>query len=309
MRAVILCATKRGYQFLERFSELAPDIDLTVISFKEEPWEPPFFEDIRNLTNRLGGQFVQGEFLGSEKWTSFWETTPFDIIILVSWRYYVPKSVYQRARIGAYVFHDSLLPEYRGFAPTVWAIINGEDHTGVSIIEMAEEIDAGNILDQQKVPINPDDTINIVMEEVTEAYLYLLEKNIKGLISGELPYTIQDHTKATFTCKRLPLDNLIDWSASAKQIYNLIRAVTFPYTGAYTYLDGKRLRVWGAKRWSNGKKFVGFVPGRVIEIKSGEGSIVLTGDGALLLTQVQFDDGYVVNASGVLTKLSQTLGR
>lgn len=76
------------------------------------------------------------------------------------------------------------LPEYRGFSPTVWAIINGEDHTGVTLFKIAEEVDAGDIVDQERVPIGPDDTIAVVIERVTQTYLDLLERNLDGLING-----------------------------------------------------------------------------------------------------------------------------
>jgi methionyl-tRNA formyltransferase len=304
----VLCATQRGYRFLKRFSELAPKVRLLVFSFQEEPWEPPFLEHIKKLTNELGGQFFEGKKLGSQKWMTFWESTTIDLMLMVNWRYMLPKTVYSRPRLGTYVFHDSLLPEYRGFSPTMWAILNGEDHTGVTLFEIAEEVDSGDIIDQKKIPVGPDDTIATVTELVTNAYLYILEKNIEGLLTGKSPRISQYPAKATFTCKRLPSDNLINWSSSTLEIYNLIRAVTQPYPGAYSFLNGKRLRIWGAKQILNGNKYVGRIPGRVVEVKPGVGSVVLTGNDALMLTQVQLEDGDIVNASEVINSLSQTLG-
>jgi len=308
MRIVLLCATRRGYLFLKKLIELSPNSEIIVFSFREEPWEPPFLESISQLTFNSGGRFFEAKILSNSSLIQFWESTPVDLMLAVCWRYMIPTNVYRRPRLGTFVLHDSLLPKYRGFSPTVWAIINGEDHTGVTFFEIADEVDAGDIIDQKRVDIGPDDTIATVMERVNEIYLDLLEWNLNKLIGGKAPRYPQDHSQATYTCKRLPEDNEIDWALSSERIYNLIRAVTKPYTGAYTYLSGKKIKVWSAKRLSGFHQYVGRIPGRVVEIRPGEGSVVLTGNGALLLTQIQIEGTQTVCAADVFNSLNQTLG-
>lgn len=308
MRIVLLCATQRGHRVLQKLTELlAPSTALVVFSFPEEPWEPPFLNDIRNLTLTNGGQFFEAKQVGAERWNHFWETTEVDLMLAVSWRYMIPPWVYRRARLGAFVFHDSLLPQYRGFSPTVWAIINGENHTGVTLFEIAEGVDEGPIVDQAGVSIGPDATISVVLERVTQTYLALLERNLDELMKGTARRIPQDHSQATYTCKRLPEDNQIDWTASTRDIYNLIRAVSAPYPGAYTYLDGKKMRVWSAKRLLDDRSYVGRIPGRVVEVRHGEGTVVLTGDGALMLCQVQIEGSEITCASEVIKSPSRTL--
>lgn len=309
MQIVLLCATRRGYVFLQKLWELLPRSDITVFSFQEKPWEPPFLDDIRELTLANGGQFFKTTEVGKQCWSQFWESTAVDLMFVMGWRYIIPASVYRRPRLGTFVFHDSLLPAYRGFSPTVWAIINGEDHTGVTLFEIAEEVDAGDIVDQERVPIGPDETIAVVMERVTHTYLDLLERNLNYLIKGTAPRYPQDHSRATYTCKQVPEDHGIHWAASSETVYKLILAVTTPYPGGYTYLSGRKMRVWSARREVNARRYVGRIPGRVIEVRPGEGSVVLTGDGALLLTQVQMEGAEIVCAADVLNSLSQTLGR
>ncbi len=309
MRLVLLCATQRGFRFLAKLVQLAPQCDLVVFSFPEEPWEPAYLADIRDFSLAHNGQFFEARKLDHSALQPFWESTSVDLMLAVNWRYMIPASIYQRPRLGTFVFHDSLLPEYRGFSPTVWAIINGEDHTGVTLFEIADEVDSGDIVDQQRVSIGVDDTIGVVMEPVTQAYLAVLERNLPKLLNGNAPRQSQDHSKATFTCKRLPEDNLIDWAQPADRIYNLIRAVTAPYPGAYTYLGGQKLVVWSAERLPGFPPYVGRVPGRVIESRPGVGSVVLTGDSALLLKQVQLADGEILCAADVLNRMSMTLGR
>jgi len=191
----------------------------------------------------------------------------------------------------------------------VWAIINGEDHTGVTLFRIAEGVDSGDVIDQQSVSIGPDEVIEVVLERVSLAYLELLERNLPRLLKGDVRGVPQDHSLATYTCKRLPDDNAINWSDSTENIFNLIRAVSAPYPGAYTQLSGKVLRIWKARRLVSGSKYVGRIPGRVVAVTSDEGSIVLTGDGALLIEQVQLERSPVMPAAEVLNKLSMTLGR
>jgi UDP-4-amino-4-deoxy-L-arabinose formyltransferase/UDP-glucuronic acid dehydrogenase (UDP-4-keto-hexauronic acid decarboxylating) len=307
MRIVVLAATHRGYLFVQKLTELAPQCDLVVFSFPEEPWEPPFLAKIRELTLNRGGKFFEARQVGSPKWNEFWESTPIDLMFAVSWRFMVPAKVYQRPRLGTFVFHDSLLPTYRGFSPTVWSIINGEDHTGVTLFEIADGVDEGDIIAQQSVPIAPDDTIAVVMERVTQTYLDILAQNLENLLMNKVLRHPQNHDLATYTCKRLPEDNRIDWTAPTAAIFNLIRATTAPYPGAYAYLGDQKLRVWSAKRLLNARHYVGAIPGRVVEIQSGKGAIVLTGDGSILLTKVQLEAGEIVCAADVLNRISYTL--
>ncbi len=308
MRIALLCATQRGQRFLQTLAALVPDAELVVFSFREEATEPPFLDAIRQTTLAHGGQFHEAKQVGAERGRELWET-PFDLLFAVSWRYLIPAAVYTRARLGAYVFHDSLLPAYRGFSPTVWAIVNGEDHTGVTLFHMADEVDSGDIVAQQRVDIGPDDTIAGVLEQVTPAYLDVLAAYLPSLLDGHAPRMPQDHAQATFTCKRTPEDNEIDWRAPTTQTYNLIRALTTPYPGATTVLDGQPLTVWAAERLPDAKRYVGRIPGRVAEVLPGLGSLVLTGDGVLLLTEVSLGDGPRQRGDEVLNRLSQTLGR
>lgn len=304
---VLFAATERGCLFLKRLKRLVPDYNITVFSFREEPWEPPFFEEIHELTTEVGGSFFEARNVGDGQFRDFWQNQEVELIFCVSWRYMVPSLVYQKATKGTYVFHDSMLPRYRGFSPTVWAMINGERQAGVTLFEMTDEVDAGDIVDQKEVIIGADETIQTIIGRVTETYLLLLERNLSPLLENTAKKTPQDHAQATYTCKRLPEDNRIDWSSPARSIYNLIRAVTSPYPGAYTTLNGKKMRIWSARLLDNGPRYDGIVPGRVVKFHQGEGAMVLAKGGMLLLQDVQFEGEERVCASRVLNRLSYTL--
>jgi len=301
--------TQRTVAVLERLVQLAPHAQVTVISAPGEPYEPGFLDDLRRLTAEVDGLFFEARSLAKLARSGRWDPSALDVLLLVNWRWLVPSAVYRMPTLGTFVFHDSLLPAYRGFSPTVWAIINGEERTGATLFAISDEVDAGDIIGQREVPIGCNDPVGVVMERVTDAYLRLLDDHLSDLLIGEAHRRPQDHDHATYACKRTPEDNAIEWAAPTHTIHNLIRAVTHPYPGAFTTLGGERLRVWSSRSGKEQLRYVGRVPGAVIDIRRREGVTVLTGDGALMLECVQLDGQPAVNAAELISSLGTRLGR
>ena len=304
MHVVLLCATERGLRFLERLYQLLEPSDrLTVCSFRETAWEPPYLERIQARAQQIGASFYETRNVTELNWT-----LAVDMVFMVNWRYLVPRSFYEQARLGSFVFHDSLLPAYRGFSPTVWAIINGEDHTGVSLFHASEAYDTGDIIAQQRVPITPDETIGEVVEHVTQAYLDVLTRHFPSLRNGDIHAHPQDHRLATYTPKWTPADAQINWAWSTERIYNLIRATTTPYTGAFTTFEGRKLTIWRASLIEQPRRYVVRLAGRVVGWDSA-GVEVLTGDGMLRIESVQrLHDPHPLPAHQVLQSLTDRLG-
>ena len=302
---VLLCATLRGLACLDKIRSLLPHARIDVASFREENGEPPFFENIREFCRRHNYEFHNAKKLENNPLVHNWQISPPDCLIAINWRYLIPKEIYLLPRNGSYVFHDSLLPKYRGFSPTVWAIINGEEQTGASLLEMNEGTDSGNIVDQIPVPL-ADKSIAQVFSAVTAAYISLIERHITSLANGKIKSTPQNHSLATFCCKRLPEDNRIDWQKPAKQIHDLIRAVSAPYSGAFTYLNDKKLIIWSSQ-YKADTSFVGNVPGRIVKVDEKEGVTVLTGEGTVTICEVETEELGRQTASRVLNRLSLTL--
>ena len=304
MHIVLLCATERGYRFLECLSQLMDAHDqLTVCSFRETSWEPPYLERVQARAEELGATFYEVRNVSEIVWA-----TPIDLVFMVSWRYLVPSAFYTQARLGSFVFHDSLLPAYRGFSPTVWAIINGEDHTGVSLFHASEAYDTGDIIAQQRVPIAPDETIADVLEHVTQAYLDVLTRSFPRLRQGDVLAQPQDHSLATYTLKWTPADAQLNWAWSTERIYNLIRATTAPYSGAFTTFEGDKFIIWRASRIVHPRRYAVQLPGRVVGWDN-DGVEVLTGDGMLRIESVQRPtDAHPIPARQALKSLTDTLG-
>lgn len=144
---------------------------------------------------------------------------------------------------GAFNMHGSLLPKYRGRVPVNWAIIHGETETGATLHQMTEKPDNGAIIDQQAIPILPDDTALEVFHKVTCAAEVTLNRCLPALLDGTAVAKPQDLSLGGYFGGRRPEDGKIDWLKDAQAIHNLIRAVAPPYPGAYTTLAGKTARM------------------------------------------------------------------
>jgi methionyl-tRNA formyltransferase len=204
--------------------------------------------------------------------------------------------------------HYALLPKYRGRANVNWAILNGERATGISIHEMAPGLDAGNILFQAAVPIEPDDDVTRLYDRLNGLQGAALSAAVERLLSGDHGEP-QDERQATYGCTRLPDDGEIDWSAPTAAVHNLVRSLTPPFPGAFTYFEGRRLTVWRARPVSDAPRYDGRVPGRVVRVSRAEGSVdVLTGDGVLRILEVHPDGGDRVAAAQVVRSVKATLG-
>jgi methionyl-tRNA formyltransferase len=144
------------------------------------------------------------------------------------------------ARRGALNMHGSLLPRYRGRAPVNWAILHGERETGATLHYMVERADAGEIVDQLAVPILQDDDAREVFSKVTVAAETVLARSLPGLVAGTAPRLPQRIEPGQYFGRRRPEDGRIDWTRSAADIHNLVRAVAPPFPGAFSVIDGTR---------------------------------------------------------------------
>jgi len=157
-----------------------------------------------------------------------------DFLFSFYYRRMLPVEVLRSAKRGAYNMHGSLLPKYRGRAPVNWAIVHGESETGATLHEMTAKPDAGRIVDQQAVPIGPDDTAVEVFRRVTDAAETVLRRSIGPLLEGKVMFKENDLSKGSHFGGRKPEDGRIDWRKSAREIHDLVRAVAPPYPGAFS---------------------------------------------------------------------------
>ncbi len=208
--------------------------------------------------------------------------------------------------------HYSLLPQYRGLAAVQWAIINGEPELGITIHVITKDLDAGNILYQDKIPIGADETAGSIYSKLNEIQRRALGETIERYLDG-YPGLPQDESAATYACARTSADSEINWCDSTARIYAQIRtfhgALSIPYPEAYTYLEARRISVIKAAPVQNAVRYAGAVPGRVVGRSIANGYVdVLCGDGVLRIHEVMTDDSGVQPASAVIRSTYHTLG-
>ena len=187
--------------------------------------------------------------------------------------------------LGAYNLHGSLLPRYRGRAPVNWALVSGETETGVTLHRMVARADAGEIVDQQPVPIGPADSIREVYDGVVGAARKVVARRIDELLSGQVQSRPQDEARATVVRGRRPEDGRIDWQRDARTVFNLVRAVTHPYPGAFTEVQDRRFYIWWAEPMDETP--AGAEPG---EVTGTTPPCIACGRGSLRVRQWQWDN-------------------
>jgi methionyl-tRNA formyltransferase len=168
-----------------------------------------------------------------------------DVIVVVGWYYMVPSSWLEIA--PAFGLHASLLPAYSGGAPLVWAMINGERSTGITLFQMASGVDDGPIAGRRETEIGLGDTIKSLYERIEILGEDLLLEFLSKYSSGELALAPQDESQRTTYPQRSPADGSIDWNWAGNRIYDFIRAQTRPYPGAFWGLKFGDVRIWNSR--------------------------------------------------------------
>jgi len=202
-----------------------------VVTHRDDPAERVFFGSVAELARSKGIETLEDP---EENLLERIATLAPDFIFSFYYRRMLPPELLAAARRGAFNMHGSLLPNYRGRAPVNWAVLKGETETGATLHEMVAKPDAGRIVDQEPVPIGPDETAGEVMTKVAAAAERVLTRSIGKLVAGTAQLKPQDLARGSYFGGRRPEDGRIDWSNSALEIHNLVRAVAPPYPGAFT---------------------------------------------------------------------------
>ncbi|MGI6576226.1 MAG: methionyl-tRNA formyltransferase [bacterium] len=215
-----------------------------------------------------------------------------DVIVVVAYGKILPREVLSLPPQGCINLHASLLPKYRGAAPIHWALLRGEDVTGVTTMYMDEGLDTGDIIYQQEVPISPADTAGSLYTKLAAAGGKLLVKTIVQIKKGCAPRIPQNEQEATYAPPLERKDEVIDWSRSAQELWLQVRGLN-PEPGATTYWEGKNLKVWEAVPFAEVEFQEGQQdemrgnPGQVLSVDNKAGVLVSTGAGLLQLHKVQ----------------------
>lgn len=217
-----------------------------------------------------------------------------DLLVVLGWSEILPARLLDIPTIGTVGTHAALLPHNRGSAPINWALIHGEKVTGNTMMWLDPQVDSGAIVDQVEFPITPYDTCKTLYDQVAVANGTMLMRLIENLEKGIKPILpIVNKTDEPILPRRRPKDGLLNWNQSGEAIYNFVRALTDPYPGAFTYLEGKKYLIWKATLLPIPAPVE---PGKIAGTAYGFadnscGVVVGTTTNAILVTEVEDENG------------------
>jgi methionyl-tRNA formyltransferase len=221
---------------------------VAVYTHEDTPGEVQWFESVAERAKAAGIPVVLDADLRGERGLDALRAFKPDLLLSCYYREILPADALALAPLGAFNVHGSLLPKYRGRAPVNWAVALGEKETGATLHVMTRLADAGDIVDQEAVPIGPDDLAADVQARVRDAAVRVLERQLDALLAGTAPRRAQANAGATKFGRRKPEDGAIDWRRPAVEVHNLVRAVSHPYPGAFATIGGATVHVWRTRR-------------------------------------------------------------
>jgi methionyl-tRNA formyltransferase len=220
-----------------------------------------------------------------------------DIIVVVAYGKILPNELIEIPKYGTINVHSSLLPKYRGAAPIHYAIINGEKETGVTIMDIAEELDAGDIILQAKTEITDEDNLESVHDRLAEIGAKTLLEAIKLIEEGKAIRTPQNHEEATFVKPISKEETKIDWNKSKREIFNFVRGLD-PFPGAFFTFNNKIFKLYRVEEYD--KIYENAKIGEIVELDKKRGPIVKVKDGAVILTKIKPENKRTISGKDII---------
>jgi methionyl-tRNA formyltransferase len=291
MRLIFMGYHNIGYFCLQALIDLCRDLGdeiVAVVTHADNPRENIWFASVRDLAFQHHLPVYQPEDPNDPAFVEVMRRLHPDFLFSCYYRHMLKQPLLDLPKKGALNMHGSLLPRYRGRVPVNWVLVHGEMETGMTLHYMEVKADRGDIVAQKRVPITTEDTALTLFAKMTVAAEELMRDVYPLLRTGQAPRMPQDHSQASYFGGRGPKDGHIDWTKPAREIYNLVRAVTHPYPGAFTFLGGRKLFVWWGRPLAE-PVTPAAVAGQIVARILGEGLLVATGAGQFLIEQAQWE--------------------
>ncbi|MCA8979522.1 MAG: bifunctional UDP-4-amino-4-deoxy-L-arabinose formyltransferase/UDP-glucuronic acid oxidase ArnA [Planctomycetes bacterium] len=284
MRTVLFGYHNMGCVALEALLEQGFDV-VAVFTHADDPNENHWFRSLAELAGEHGIPTYAPDDVNHPLWVERIRAMKPDFLFSSYYRDMLSQELLDTAGRYALNLHGSLLPKYRGRAPLNWVLVNGETETGVTLHHMTAKADAGDIFAQAPVAIADDDTALTLSAKLCDAAARLLRDTLPSLAAGDALATPQDTSKASYFGRRTPADGRIDWTRSAREVRNLVRAVTRPWPGAFSQVGGRKILFWKVTEVAGRS---GVEPGTVL---SHEPLTIACGKGALRVESGQVEGG------------------
>jgi methionyl-tRNA formyltransferase len=284
LRAVVFAYHEIGYVCLEELIDFGTDVSC-LFTHEDDPNEEVWFRRPAELAKKKGIPIYTPDNLKEPSWAAMISDMKPDVIFSFYYRNLIPMEILSIPTIGAFNLHGSLLPKFRGRCPVNWVLIEGERTTGLTLHFMVEKPDAGDIVARRPVDISFDDNAHTLFMKMSKEARVLMKEILPRIQDRSFVRVPQAGLgPSSYFGGRKPEDGLIGWHKDAISIHNLTRAVTHPYPGAFSFLDGKKFFVWQAYPV---QEQTNSIPGSII---STQPLIVSTGKGTLKLLRVQLED-------------------
>jgi methionyl-tRNA formyltransferase len=305
MRAVVFAYSNVGDRCLRVLKARGVEVSL-VATHRDHPGEKLWFARVADTADELGLPWIFADDPKDDALAHAVAQARPDVIFSFYYRAMLPMAVLNLAPQGAFNMHGSLLPHFRGRAPTNWAVLTGATQTGATLHEMVAQADAGAIVDQSAVPILPDDTGEQVFNKVCTAAEQVLWRSLPAMMAGTAPRLPNAIEQGSYFGGRKPEDGRIDWLQPAPQVYNLMRAVAPPYPGAFTDIAGQRLVVAKARLALATGEMQDLTPGLHVV---GEQILGLCGDGRVIHIHELWANSAPITAAQVRQRLHDHIAK
>jgi methionyl-tRNA formyltransferase len=295
MRCLLFAYSEIGVVGLETLQDLGETV-CGVVTHADHPNENRWWRSVEEMAVARNIPVITPEDANQPEVLAWAQDRHPDIVFSFYYRKMLQRPLLNLGHLGAFNLHGSLLPKFRGRAPVNWAILEGATETGLTLHEMVERPDAGDIVAQESVPILEQENARDVFDKLVPMTRRILTGVVPLLREGRAPRRAQEESLATYFGARKPEDGRLDWHWPARRIHNMVRALSRPYPGAFTFLGGKKLFIW------KGAPAPGQVtgqPGKVFG-PMADGVAVVTGEGLYVVKEVQWENGSVQAARDVL---------
>ena len=298
MKSIILAYHNIGCLGIEALLRNGFQI-VAVFTHKDDPRENVWFDSVAELAASRGIPVFAPDDINHPLWVKKIKELDPDIIFSFYYRNLIKQPILDIPPAGCLNLHGSLLPKDRGRCPINWVLVNGEKETGVTLHYMTPKPDDGDIVCQKKIIITDDDTARSLHEKAAQAASTMLDEILPRIKNGTAPRKPQDHSKATYYGGRHPEDGEIDWTVSAKQVRNLVRAVARPYPGAFSYTANEKCVFWMVSEVPSPGEDLS--PGTIASV---DPLVVVCGKGAVRVDFGQAEKGVYMNGAQLARELN-----
>jgi UDP-4-amino-4-deoxy-L-arabinose formyltransferase/UDP-glucuronic acid dehydrogenase (UDP-4-keto-hexauronic acid decarboxylating) len=287
LRAIVLGYHNFGCAGIEALSRHGFEI-AAVFTHNDASSERIWFDSVAEMASRYKIPVFAPDNINHPLWIDRIKELKPDILFSFYYRDMLKPALLNIPPSGCLNLHGSLLPKYRGRCPINWVLVNGEKETGVTLHYMTPRPDDGDIAGRRNIPITDDDTALTLHKKAVQASVSLLDEVLPQIKNGTAARIPQDNSTASYFGGRTPEDGEIDWNQSAESIWNLVRAVTQPYPGAFSFVGGRKYIFWKVSRAAN----TGDIPGTII---STDPLLISCGKGSVCVEYGQSEDGIYMN--------------